>query len=492
MTPPTSEYNKMKVLFIDDEADLWIGRFRTYLAKFDLQFIEELVAENALARIAAERPDVVLLDILFPGVDGQMEAKGPSALASICERFPGLPVVMITSTLVDAEYGIDEQNFLGARFLFSKDRFTTGSDGDPYAELAQQLLSAIKETGDQRSLDERMEFVVGTTSRMRRVAESVLQAAGTNSTVLICGESGTGKELVARALHRLSDRSEGALIAINCGVLTADVLESQLFGHERGAFTGALRDHRGFFEQADRGTLFLDEVDAMSPALQDKLLRVFDDRRIRRMGSQTEVSVDVRVIAATNKRLLELVDQGRFRQDLYYRLHVVQIELPPLRERLDDLPVLFSALVEKLNRRLGKNVATEARQDVLDMLRKFTWPGNIRQLEHALERAIVSARANVLTPSTIAGEAKSSHEAVPMYGLVSEILDGRAGWQKLKDLQGETRRAALEELIDGLTKRQGKSPTSSQLATLVGTSEGNMRRILSEAGVRLRRTNADG
>lgn len=479
-----------KILFVDDQADVWIGRFNRYLARYGLRFEQELEAERALERIAEKKPDAVLLDILFPGQNGRMEPKGRAALAAIRERYPELPVVMITSTLSDAAYGIDEEDFAGACYLFSKDRFREATDDDPYAELAQQLLGAIEASSDRRSLDERLGFIVGATERMQAVAETVIQVASSDSTVLLGGETGTGKELVARAIHRLSRRSSGPFVAVNCGGLTDEVLESQLFGHERGAFTGATTTHKGFFEQAAHGTLFLDEVDAMSARLQDKLLRVLQEQRIRRMGAEDEFQVDVRVITATNKSLPDLVAKGLLRQDLYYRLRVVELILPPLRERLADLPDLYTYLVDRLNRKLGKKISNQLRSDVLDKLRGYTWPGNIRELEHALEHAMVKAKANVLTPSALKldGEAGPAASSLPTTDFVSQLLDGHAGWRDLRLLHGEFRTRALKELVDRLTDNEGRPPSSAQLAQLVGTSDVNMRRILSTAGVRLRRS----
>lgn len=479
----------MKVLFIDDEADLWVGSLRTYLARFDLQVVEESAPEQALSHIATEKPDVVLLDIMFPEADGRMEAKGRVLLASINARFPDLPVVMISSTLADASFGIDEKDFAGACFLFSKDRFAEEAGGDPYAELAHQLLAAVRQAGDRRSLDDRLGFIIGNTPRMKKAAEMVLQAAGAESTVLVAGESGTGKELIAQALHRLSSRADHEFVPVNCATPTAEVLESELFGHERGAFTGAIRDHRGYFEQAHRGTLFLDDVDIMSSELQERLLRVLQERKIRRMGSQAETAVDVRVVAATNKNLSELVERGAFRRDLYYRLHVIEIELPPLRERLGDIPALYRLLVNKLNKRLSKSVGTEPRHDVVAKLRNYSWPGNVRQLENTLEQAMVMARANVLTPSVLNVKEVLAAAATPQVStldMVPQILDGRIGWETLQDYQGEIRRSIFVELVAQLTRRDGRPPSSPQLAALINTTPGNMRRILSEAGIRLR------
>lgn len=481
---------KKKVLFVDDEAGDWVGRFNAYLEEYGLEFIEEIEAGRTLERIADLQPDIVLLDIMFPGADGRLEPRGRAVLAAIREHHPDLPVVMLTATLSDAAYGIDEQDFGSARYMFAKDRFMDDSGDDPYEELAQQLLDAIGESRDHRSLDERLGFVVGVTEKMQAVVETILQVAATASTVLLLGESGTGKELAAHAIHRLSPRRDAPFVAINCGGLTDDVLESQLFGHEKGAFTGADRRHSGFFEQADGGTLFLDEVDAMSPMLQDKLLRVIQDGGIRRMGSPSEQEVDVRLIAATNKSLPELISEKRFRSDLYFRLRVVELELPPLKERLDDLPLLYRTLIARLNDSLGKRIALQPREDVLEKLRCHGWPGNIRELEHVLERSMITARSNVLTPSVVQiGEKITepvAEDASPAAIMAREILEGKSDWQMLRQVQGEIRRRVLEELVSMLARSQGGPPGSSQLAELLNVKDANMRRILSEAGVRLR------
>lgn len=477
-----------KVLFIDDQAYLWTARFNQHLAEYGLEVVDEVDPAKALRRIRQEQPDVVLLDNLFQDEDGGAAARGSEVLARIKKAYPGLPVVLITQTLTDPSYRIDEAEFPEADFLFDKARFNPDAKGDPYKELAHQLLSAVKRATERRSLDEQLGFIVGATEPMRQVAEQILRIAGGNSTVLIDGETGTGKELVARAIHELSPRHASPFIAVNCGGLTDEVLESQLFGHEAGAFTGATRLHRGFFEQAEGGSLFLDEVHTMSEALQVKLLRAIQERRIRRMRSEREIAVDVRLIAATNTNLHERVAQGRFREDLYYRLKVIELHLPPLRERLVDLPVLYAHLVNRLNTKLGKNISSELRPDVLERLQACRWPGNIRELEHTLESAMNNARATVLTPSVLR---LSEDPTIRSNGaladdLVGRLLEGTASFEALKDIQGETRQRILEEWIAKLTERNGRRPTSAELADLLKTSEDNMRRVLSSAKIRLR------
>lgn len=242
----------------------------------------------------------------------------------------------------------------------------------------------------QEEIDERFNDgeIIGRSQRMQDLYARIIKVAGTPSSVLVTGESGTGKELVARAIHRLSSRSGGPFIRVNCGALAEGVLESELFGHERGAFTGAVRQRRGRFELADGGTLFLDEIGEISPATQVKLLRVLQDRTFERVGGEKTIGVDVRVVAATNRDLKRAVQDGIFREDLFYRLHVIPIELPALRERREDVALLCEHFLDRLSRRMTRKRPTLT-AGALKLLEQYDWPGNVRELENVLERAFV-------------------------------------------------------------------------------------------------------
>ena len=243
--------------------------------------------------------------------------------------------------------------------------------------------------------ERRFEQVIGNSSALEAVLEQIERVAPTDSTVLIQGETGTGKELIAHAIHNLSSRAGRAFVRLNCAAIPLDLLESELFGHEKGAFTGAIAQKIGRFELADKGTLFLDEVGDIPPALQPKLLRVLQEQEFERLGSARTHQVDVRLVAATNRDLTEMVKRGEFRSDLYYRLNVFPVLLPPLRERRDDIPALVTHCVERFSRRIGKRIE-HIPADTLSALSAYEWPGNIRELQNLIERAVILSNNGVL------------------------------------------------------------------------------------------------
>jgi formate hydrogenlyase transcriptional activator len=249
--------------------------------------------------------------------------------------------------------------------------------------------------GNQASYDRRFEQVIGNSPALEAVLEQVERVAPTDSTVLIQGETGTGKELIAHAIHNLSSRCGRPFIRLNCAAIPLDLLESELFGHERGAFTGAIAQKIGRFELADKGTLFLDEVGDIPPALQPKLLRVLQEQEFERLGSAVTHKVDVRLVAATNRDLTEMVNRSEFRSDLYYRLNVFPIMLPPLRERRDDIPALVAHFVESLGRRMGREIE-HIPLETMSALSSYHWPGNIRELQNLIERAVILSNDGVL------------------------------------------------------------------------------------------------
>ena len=250
-------------------------------------------------------------------------------------------------------------------------------------------------SGDQVSYERRFEQIIGNSSALEAVLEQVERVAPTDSTVIIQGETGTGKELIAHAIHNLSSRCGRSFVRLNCAAIPLDLLESELFGHEKGAFTGAIAQKIGRFELADKGTLFLDEIGDIPPALQPKLLRVLQEQEFERLGSTRTHQVDVRLVAATNRDLEEMVNHGQFRSDLYYRLNVFPVQLPPLRERREDIPALVSHFVERFGRRMGREI-DNIPPETMSALSSYQWPGNIRELQNLIERAVILSNDGVL------------------------------------------------------------------------------------------------
>ncbi|HKJ23848.1 MAG TPA: sigma-54 dependent transcriptional regulator, partial [Myxococcota bacterium] len=307
----------------------------------------------------------------------------------------------------------------------------------------QRLKTELRHTKRDRS-------IVGSSAAIQRIFDLVDQVAETKTNVLICGESGTGKELVARAIHDRSQRSDAPFVAINCGAIPENLLESELFGHVKGAFTGAVQNKAGLFEAASRGTLFLDEIGELTPALQVKLLRALQEKRIRRVGGTRDEAVDVRILAATNQDLEKAVATGQFREDLYYRLNVIQVTLPPLRERVDDIPLLVLHFVEKYSRELDRELKGVS-EAALERLCEYSFPGNVRELENVIERAVALTRSdtigvealppNVLRPPPAPQISRITSEGVDLEGLMASYEKGLLT-EALEKAGGVKKRAA--------------------------------------------------
>ena len=283
---------------------------------------------------------------------------------------------------------------------------------------------------------------------MQKVLQAIEKVAPTLATVLIKGETGVGKELVARAIHAMSERSHHPFMAINCGAIPDTLIESALFGHEKGAFTGAVEIRQGFFERADGGTLFLDEVDSLSPAAQTRLLRVIQEGELERVGGKQTIEVDVRLVSATNRNLDELVEQGRFRNDLYYRLNVVQLQIPRLSERIEDFPYLVQVILKRLSEKYGKEVKSVSRE-VMQQIRRYPWPGNVRELENVLERAVLFA---------------SGAEVTQLEGDLVKVNDSDTAWKEVRD--SVLANAEQSFLRDALRRYQGDVKKVSELMML--------------------------
>jgi two-component system, NtrC family, nitrogen regulation response regulator NtrX len=361
------------VLVVDDEPNIR-RMLRGFLEGEGFRVTEAADGGAGVERAVTEDPDVVLLDLAMPRVDGL------TALQRLVERKPRLPVVMMSgrATLQDAVAATRLGAFQFLEKPLSPEAVLATVNG------AVELRRALDRADPTVTTDD----IVGNSAAMERVRERILQAAPTEARVLITGESGTGKELVAAAIHHLSRRARGPLVRVNSAAIPRELIESEMFGHERGAFTGAVGRRRGRFEQADRGTLFLDEVADLSLDAQAKLLRALETGRIQRVGGTQPFAVDVRVVTATNADLRAVTEAGSFREDLFYRLNVLPINVPPLRHRPEDIPSLVEHLMERLRVRQGMNPPDVGR-DGLAVMARYHWPGNVRELANICERLAI-------------------------------------------------------------------------------------------------------
>src|SRR6187431_314298 len=365
-----------QLLFIDDEATLR-GLMAERLTERGFEVVEADSGERALELLDQFAFDIVITDLRLPGIDGSR------VIEAARERYPGIVAIVITGfgTVKDAVDAIKRgaSNFIAKPFQF-----------DELMHVLDQALEQRRLTSEnaylRSQLEERYQFggILGRSRPMQALFQMLETVARSNSTILITGETGTGKEVVARAIHHNSLRRNNQFVALNCSAIPETLLEAEMFGHVRGAFTGAVGARQGRFEQAHKGTMFLDEVGTMSTALQTKLLRALQEREFERVGDNQTIKVDVRVIAATNSELAGMVAAGSFRDDLYYRLNVINVKLPPLRERREDIPVLAQHFLEKFS----PTSAMQVTQDAMRALMAYPWPGNVRQLENAVERAV--------------------------------------------------------------------------------------------------------
>lgn len=390
--------DKTHILIIDDEKN-YLLILEALLSEAGYQVTTLLDPETALAFLDESEVDVVITDMKMPKLTGQ------EVLEHIKKNYPHIPVLVMTA------FGSIESAVEVMR-VGAFDYITKPFSNDELLLSVQNAAALAKAHLRYRLLYENMqaqfsksEIIIGKSKGIQDVMALVERAAPSRSNVLITGESGTGKELVARAIHLASPRKDGAFISVNCMALNAGVLESELFGHEKGSFTGAVAMRRGRFELADGGTLFLDEIGELSHDMQVKLLRVLQERKLERVGGTEEIEVDIRIVAATNKDLMREVEEGRFREDLYYRLNVVQINLPSLRERREDIPMLVTHFITKLSKDDGLK-AKQFTNEAMDFLVGYEWPGNIRQLENVVERCLVMVPGEVVDAADLPPEVK--------------------------------------------------------------------------------------
>lgn len=371
---------KKKILVVDDDRRI-LELLREFLQRMGMEVLTAASGPEALVCMEKAELDVLLTDLVLPGLDG----------LELLERMNRMPMPPVAVVLTG--HGSIESAVRAMR-LGAFDYITKPIHMEEIRIVLQKAISFRQLRRENLQLRQqlrekyRFENLIGHSQAMQSIQKMVERVADTDSTVLIFGESGTGKELVARALHYNSHRRERPLVVVNCSAIPQDLLESELFGHEQGAFTGAVRTRIGKFESAQGGTVFLDEIGDMSPHLQAKLLRVLQEHEIERLGGNSPLRVDVRIVAATHRNLEELIREGRFREDLYYRLNVIPIRVPPLRERKSDIPLLIHHFVEKFNVARGKTLAGFGREAV-EALMDYSWPGNVRELEHLVERMVI-------------------------------------------------------------------------------------------------------
>lgn len=393
------------ILIVDDDS-AHRAMLRTVLRGWGYAVEEAEDGDVAVEMVKRRAYDAILSDVRMARVDGI------SALREILRRNPAIPVLVMTAWS-SVETAVE------ALRLGAFDYLAKPLDFDVLRATLERALGHTRlaaEGGESVSLDASQDAgILGCSDRMRELADMVRTVAPTDATVLISGESGTGKELVARAIQQGSARRDKPFVTVNCAALSESLLESELFGHERGAFTGADRRREGRFRQADGGTLFLDEIGELPLPLQAKLLRALQQGEVQRVGSDAPITVDVRVIAATNRNLRLEVEAGRFREDLYYRLNVIGLETPPLRERGEDVPVLANAFLERFSRANRKEIKGFTPQ-AMDAMLKYAWPGNVRELQNAVERAVILCSGEYVSerelPLTISAVLKDGERAV--------------------------------------------------------------------------------
>jgi len=406
---------KFNVLVVDDEKNIRAGLGKA----IELDGHNVLLAEDgqeALDLLEEEEVDLIIADLKMPRVSGE------ELLRRVVESYPTLPVIILTGhgTIETAVQAMRDGAY---------DFLTKPVNLDRLSLLVKRALStrelALQHRALQEELDQKRQFanIIGTSVEMNRIFDVVRQVAPTRASVLITGESGVGKELIADAIHQLSNRREKPFVKVHCAALSESLLESELFGHEKGAFTGAVARKRGRFELAHLGSIFLDEIGEINQSVQIKILRVLQEKTFERVGGEQTLEVDVRIISATNKDLKTEIERGTFREDLYYRLNVVNIHIPPLRDRKEDIPLLVSAFIKEFateNDKPVEGIDPKARA----LLYNYSWPGNVRELRNSIESAVVMAKGSIITPDdlppSVAADSESNYVRIQLGASMAE------------------------------------------------------------------------
>jgi len=449
---------KHNILIVDDEKNTREGLGRALDRKYVVHLADS--AEAALDVLDHEQIDLVLSDIRMPGLDGMQ------LMARILARTPQPVVILLTA------YGSVEQAVEAMR-QGAFDFLTKPVNLDHLELTLRKAIRSSSVEEENRQLHQQLEKkyglenIIGSSRAMEEVFDTVQQVAPARTTVLVEGESGTGKELIARALHRLSPRKNGPFVAVHCAAFSESLIESELFGHEKGAFTNAMAQRKGRFELADGGTLFLDEVGEIDLETQVKLLRVLEERAFERVGGSELVEIDVRLIVATNRNLRTMVDSGAFREDLYYRLNVVRIPLPPLRDRDSDLMLLLQHFLATFCEENDKQIAGVT-PEAMDALEAYDWPGNIRELRNVVERMVVLCRSDKITLRDIPSEVKAGR--APRVGSGVKLSD--------KATMKDAEKSMIEQ---ALSDNQGNR---TKAAEQLGISRRTLHRKLNEYGLK--------
>ncbi len=456
-----------RILIVDDEPDM-VENCQRLLARAGFRCAAETDPRKALALLESERPDLVLTDLKMPGADGM------EVLRHARQADPEMPVIILTAfaTLESAVTAVKEGAFDYLSKPFSADQLTLAVN----RALAQRNLAL-----ENRNLREQLqgaygfENIVGRSPAMAQVFELVRKAARSEANILVVGESGTGKELIGRAIHANSPRAAEAFVPVDCASLPENLLESELFGHEKGAFTGAARTKPGLLEMAHRGTVFLDEIAELPVGLQVKLLRALQERQIRRVGGTRQIDVDVRVVSATNRDLRDLMGKGQFREELYYRVNVIAITLPPLRERDGDVALLAHTFLKKYGQGRERPLGGFERE-ALAVLEAHSWPGNVRELQNVIERACALADGDLIMLFDLPEHLRSPRAAAvtpgPSAATGLPLKEAKARW--LTDLEAGYL-AALLKRHDG---------NVSQAARAAGIDRKTFHRLINKYGLR--------
>ena len=454
---------RSRLLIVDDESSMLDFLSLLFQADgYDVTTARSVTeAHKQLERNAF---DLVLCDILMP------DGNGLDLLREIKVNGGGPPVIMMTAYT-------STKSAIEAMKLGAADYVSKPFDVDELKIVAQKALERAELADEnvylRRELEQKYTFnnIIGKSSRMQAIFSLIERIARTASTVLIHGESGTGKELIARAIHFASPRSTRRFLSINCGAMPENLLESELFGHERGAFTGAVKDKKGLFQESDRGTLFLDEIGEMTPSMQVKLLRALQEKVVRKVGGTEEESVDVRIIAASNQDLEGRIQTGEFREDLFYRINVLPIHLPPLRQRREDVPLLVDFFLQKYSRQMDlplRQISIEAMQ----ILESYDWPGNVRELENLIERVLALSHAETITTRDLPVHLLTNRRTHPdLVQLPEEGLDLEAYLESIR----------TQLMVQALERTNG---VQTQAAEILGMSFRSFRYYAKKAGLK--------